>query len=149
MKHRGLNRYNVCIFAYGQTGSGKTYTINGTPNDLGLTPRAVKELFKALKRDSNKFSFAVHCYMMELYQDNLVDLLLPEKMPDKPRLDIKKDAKGWVTVQNVTSTVVNSSDELQDCIDVGLRRRKVRDPTTTSARRWEQRVEVVPISRRS
>ena len=51
-----------------QTGSGKTYTINGAPEDLGLTPRAVKELFRALNRDKNKFSFAVHCYMLELYQ---------------------------------------------------------------------------------
>ena len=50
-------------------------------------------------------------------QDNLVDLLLPEKMENRPRLEIKKDTKGWVTVQNSSTVVVNSPTELQDCID--------------------------------
>ncbi|CAN0061520.1 unnamed protein product, partial [Phaeothamnion confervicola] len=32
--------FNVCIFAYGQTGSGKTFTMSGTSDLPGLTPRA-------------------------------------------------------------------------------------------------------------
>ncbi|KAI4479672.1 hypothetical protein M0802_014362, partial [Mischocyttarus mexicanus] len=31
--------YNSCLLAYGQSASGKTYTIMGTENDPGLTPR--------------------------------------------------------------------------------------------------------------
>lgn len=54
-----IDGYNVCIFAYGQTGSGKTFTIYGSENNPGLTPRATKELFSYLKRDANKFSFAL------------------------------------------------------------------------------------------
>ncbi|WZZ37525.1 hypothetical protein YC2023_020926 [Brassica napus] len=54
-----VDGYNVCIFAYGQTGSGKTFTIYGHENNPGLTPRATKELFKILKRDSNRFSFSL------------------------------------------------------------------------------------------
>ncbi|CAH2042982.1 unnamed protein product [Thlaspi arvense] len=73
-----VDGYNVCIFAYGQTGSGKTFTIYGHENNPGLTPRATKELFKILKRDSNRFSFSLKAYMVELYQDTLVDLLLPK-----------------------------------------------------------------------
>ncbi|OAY80722.1 Kinesin-like calmodulin-binding protein [Ananas comosus] len=41
-----VDGYNVCIFAYGQTGSGKTFTIYGSENKPGLTPRATAELFK-------------------------------------------------------------------------------------------------------
>ena len=47
-------------------------------------------------------------YMLELYQDTLVDLLLPTEQsrggaaPERPKLDVKKDAKGWVTVTNIT-----------------------------------------------
>jgi predicted oxidoreductase len=54
-----VDGYNVCIFAYGQTGSGKTFTIYGSENNPGLTPRATAELFRILKRDSKKFSFSL------------------------------------------------------------------------------------------
>lgn len=37
--------YNACIFAYGQTGSGKTYTMMGSLEDPGLTPRVCESLF--------------------------------------------------------------------------------------------------------
>lgn len=72
-----VDGYNVCIFAYGQTGSGKTHTIYGTPDMPGLTPRGIHELFNVLDRDSGKYTFSVSCYMLELYQDDLADLLLP------------------------------------------------------------------------
>jgi kinesin family protein C1 len=42
-----LDGYKVCIFAYGQTGSGKTYTMLGTPEERGLIPRAMDQLFHA------------------------------------------------------------------------------------------------------
>ena len=40
-----IDGYNVCLFAFGQTGSGKTYTIQGTPENPGIVPRALDELF--------------------------------------------------------------------------------------------------------
>lgn len=44
-----IDGYNVCIFAYGQTGSGKTFTIQGSNEMPGLTPRAIVEMFETLK----------------------------------------------------------------------------------------------------
>ena len=72
-----VDGYNVCIFAYGQTGSGKTHTIYGSPSAPGLAPRGIAELFRVVRRDSAKFSFAVSAYVLELYQDSLSDLLTP------------------------------------------------------------------------
>lgn len=62
-----VDGYNVCIFAYGQTGSGKTYTIYGSEKSPGLTPRATTELFKIMKRDSNKFSFDLKVHLFHKY----------------------------------------------------------------------------------
>ncbi|XP_057492601.1 kinesin-like protein KIN-14E [Actinidia eriantha] len=117
-----VDGYNVCIFAYGQTGSGKTFTIYGSENNSGLTPRATSELFKILKRDSNKFSFSLKVYMVELYQDTLVDLLLP-KYAKRLKLDIKKDSKGMVSVENATVVTITTYEELKSIIQRGSERR--------------------------
>ncbi|KAI4314690.1 hypothetical protein L6164_027576 [Bauhinia variegata] len=117
-----VDGYNVCIFAYGQTGSGKTFTIYGSENNSGLTPRATAELFKILRRDAHKFSFSLKAYMVELYQDTLVDLLLP-KNAKRLKLDIKKDSKGMVTVENVTVLSISTMEELNNIIQRGSEQR--------------------------
>ncbi|XP_022739576.1 kinesin-like protein KIN-14E isoform X2 [Durio zibethinus] len=119
-----VDGYNVCIFAYGQTGSGKTFTIYGSDSNPGLTPRAIAELFKILRRDSNKFSFSLKAYMVELYQDTLVDLLLP-KNAKRPKLDIKKDSKGMVAVENATVMSISTFEELKTVIQRGSERRHI------------------------
>ncbi|GAB4848357.1 Kinesin-like protein KIN-14E [Ancistrocladus abbreviatus] len=119
-----VDGYNVCIFAYGQTGSGKTYTIYGSEVDPGLTPRATSELFKILRRDSKKFSFLLKVYMVELYQDTLVDLLLP-KNAKRLKLEIKKDSKGMVCVENVTTEHISTYEELRSIIQRGSEQRHV------------------------
>ncbi|KAJ4778873.1 Kinesin-like protein KIN-14I [Rhynchospora pubera] len=110
-----VDGYNVCIFAYGQTGSGKTFTIYGSENNPGLTPRAISELFRIIKRDSTKYSFSLKAYMVELYQDTLVDLLLP-KNAKRMKLEVKKDSKGVVSIENVTIVDISSFDELKSII---------------------------------
>ncbi|OEL25418.1 Kinesin-like calmodulin-binding protein-like protein [Dichanthelium oligosanthes] len=117
-----VDGYNVCIFAYGQTGSGKTFTIYGSDNNPGLTPRATSELFRVIKRDGNKYSFSLRAYMVELYQDNLVDLLLPKNVKQQ-KLEIKKDSKGVVTVENATVVSISSIEELRAIISRGSERR--------------------------
>ncbi|KAM7252506.1 hypothetical protein ACFE04_024389 [Oxalis oulophora] len=117
-----VDGYNVCIFAYGQTGSGKTFTIYGSENNPGLTPRATAELFKIIRRDNNKFSFSLKAYMVELYQDTLVDLLLP-KNAKRLKLEIKKDAKGMVIVENVTVVSISTHEELKSIIQKGSEQR--------------------------
>jgi uncharacterized coiled-coil DUF342 family protein len=119
-----LDGYNVCIFAYGQTGSGKTYTIYGDDANPGLTPRAISEVMRCVHRDSNKCSVKLECYMLELYRDDLIDLLLPPGVVETPKLEIKKDKKGWVTVPNATVVSVTSAEEINNVVQAGLKVRK-------------------------
>eukprot|EP00951_Prasinocladus_malaysianus_P006121 scaffold43350_cov33-Prasinocladus_malaysianus.AAC.1 len=118
-----LDGYNVCIFAYGQTGSGKTFTIYGNEQDAGLTPRAIDQLFRNIEADSHKFSFSVKCYMLELYQDTLLDLLLPGKRgKDTPKLEIKKDPKGMtqaVTKGKLTFVDLAGSERIKKSCSAG------------------------------
>lgn len=41
--------YNATVFAYGQTGSGKTHTMSGAPDEPGIIPRAVEEIFDQIE----------------------------------------------------------------------------------------------------
>eukprot|EP00204_Picochlorum_oklahomense_P000034 CAMPEP_0118798274 /NCGR_PEP_ID=MMETSP1161-20130426/689_1 /TAXON_ID=249345 /ORGANISM="Picochlorum oklahomensis, Strain CCMP2329" /LENGTH=1157 /DNA_ID=CAMNT_0006725649 /DNA_START=176 /DNA_END=3649 /DNA_ORIENTATION=+ len=121
-----VDGYNVCIFAYGQTGSGKTFTIYGSDELPGLTPRGVTELFDILERQSGKTSSKVQVSMLELYIDDLQDLLSDKKADGKKtRLEIKKDPKGVVTVPGSTIVEVHSVRELMDTIEAGQKRRHV------------------------
>merc|ERR1712050_663592 len=70
-----LDGFNVCIFAYGQTGSGKTFTMIGNDKYPGIAPRAFKGLYEIIEQNSDKFETSVSVYMMELYCDQIQDLL--------------------------------------------------------------------------
>ena len=91
-----VDGYNVCIFAYGQTGSGKTFTIVGAPDQPGIVPRAISDIYALMEENKNKFTFSVSCYMLELYNDQIIDL---QADTVNPKMDIRKDAKGMVYVQ--------------------------------------------------
>eukprot|EP00944_MAST-04C_sp_MAST-4C-sp1_P004286 g4286.t1 len=122
-----VDGYNVCIFAYGQTGSGKTYTMMGPSFDdnPGLIPRTVKEIFRIQRRDANKIKIGVKIYMVELYRDKLVDLLSNVAAKDQPSLNIKKDARGIVYVEDVTIRECRDKDMLIQAINDGQAKRKV------------------------
>ncbi|KAG8923926.1 kinesin motor protein cin8, partial [Tulasnella sp. 417] len=77
--------YNCTLFAYGQTGTGKTYTMQGdlTPSvtggpcaDAGMVPRVLSRLYKYL--ESSVADYSVKLSYVELYNEELRDLLAPE-----------------------------------------------------------------------
>jgi hypothetical protein len=41
---------NATIFAYGQTSSGKTFTMQGTPDQPGIIPLALRHIFDMIQR---------------------------------------------------------------------------------------------------
>ena len=78
--------------AYGQTGSGKTHTIFGSRASLdhlyankgnaelhyesGIVPRCVAHLFDHIKTNPNKAQFRVTMSFLEIYNEQITDLLL-------------------------------------------------------------------------
>lgn len=117
LMERALDGFNVCIFAYGQTGAGKTYTMSGpgkgcAPEQEGIQPRAVRELYRLMGKLEKKFKFTVTMYMCELHMTDLIDLLSPEKKKSKrPKLVVKKNAQGVVYVQNITEIEIKGGEE--------------------------------------
>eukprot|EP00434_Breviolum_minutum_P003495 symbB.v1.2.003073.t1/scaffold169.1/size288995/1 len=92
----------------------------------GLVPRAAEELFSVLRRYAHECDAKVVCSMFELYRDDLVDLLFTKakgKVP--PTLDIKKDPRGTVKVDNAVEIEVANPEDLQKAIMMGMDRRHV------------------------
>ncbi|KAJ1293587.1 hypothetical protein BS78_01G080100 [Paspalum vaginatum] len=126
--------YNSCMFAYGQTGSGKTHTMlgdieSGTRRNnvnCGMTPRVFEHLFariqkeKEIRRDE-KLRFSCKCSFLEIYNEQILDLLNPNSV----NLQIREDTKKGVHVENLTEhEVSNAREALQQLIE-GAANRKV------------------------
>jgi kinesin family member 5 len=79
-----LNGFNGVLMAYGQTGSGKTHTIFGSrPSgelnyQSGIVPRAVHHIFDYVKQNPNQAQFRVTISFLEIYMEQITDLLLPQ-----------------------------------------------------------------------
>merc|ERR1711871_266834 len=127
-----VDGYNVCIFAYGQTGSEKTYTMNGVSQAPGIQPRSVQEIFNIVARDSDKFDFKISIYMVEMYLDDLNDLLegtsggkVIGKRDRKNKLQVRKGLHGQVEVHGVTHCIARTPSELNGILESGMRKRRV------------------------
>lgn len=59
----------------GQTGSGKTFTMEGHTSDLGVSPRAVSELFVIVEKLKRDWSYVLTFSMLEIYNETILDLL--------------------------------------------------------------------------
>ena len=105
-----LAGYNCTIFAYGQTGTGKTYTMSGDMTDTlgllsdaaGIIPRVLYSLFSKIEADQLECS--VKCSFIELYNEELRDLISPE---DNAKLKIYDDASR----KNHAATLVQGMEE--------------------------------------
>jgi Kinesin motor domain len=124
-----MDGFNVCLFAYGQTGSGKTFTMTGSANEPGLTPRTVREIFRLIG-ERKHLDCKVTVYFVELYNDQLVDLLwlvdgkgrdrdVREINAQPPHLDIKMDANKMVFVKGAVIREVDSAESLMDAFTRG------------------------------
>ncbi|XP_035291510.1 kinesin-like protein KIN-14Q [Anguilla anguilla] len=122
-----MDGFNVCIFAYGQTGSGKTFTMVGD-KDLrspGIMPRTFRKIFDLIQENAAKFDFKVSAYMLELYNDRLLDLLVSPAEAFGRKIEIKKDKKGLVFPQGAETTAVGSAEELFALFQQGCANRHI------------------------
>jgi len=130
-----LSGYNGTIFAYGQTGAGKTFTITGlsledlsvefqTPHELrGLLPRCFEYLFSAISESTEKTdqSFLVKCSFLEIYQEQVIDLLEPSSQ----QLQVREDMQRGVYVDGLNEQTVSNVMQTYEILRTGARNRHV------------------------
>ncbi|KAK6241009.1 hypothetical protein SCA6_006398 [Theobroma cacao] len=129
-----LSGYNSCMFAYGQTGSGKTYTMLGEIEDLevkpspqrGMTPRIFEFLFARIQaeeeiRRDEKLKYNCKCSFLEIYNEQITDLL----DPSATNLLLREDVKKGVYVENLSEFEVQTVGDILKLLTQGSLNRKV------------------------
>ncbi|KAK6916496.1 Kinesin motor domain [Dillenia turbinata] len=129
-----LSGYNSCMFAYGQTGSGKTYTMLGEIDELevrpspnrGMTPRIFEFLFARIRaeeesRRDERLKYNCKCSFLEIYNEQITDLL----DPSSTNLLLREDIKKGVYVENLSEFEVHTVSDILGLLTQGSSNRKV------------------------
>ncbi|XAR72869.1 Plus-end-directed kinesin ATPase [Bertholletia excelsa] len=129
-----LSGYNSCMFAYGQTGSGKTFTMLGEIDELeikaspnrGMTPRMFEFLFARIRaeeesRRDERLTYNCKCSFLEIYNEQISDLL----DPSSTNLLLREDTKKEVYVENLTEFEVHTVSDILKLLSQGSSNRKV------------------------
>ncbi|XP_027102355.2 kinesin-like protein KIN-12E [Coffea arabica] len=129
-----MGGYNSCMFAYGQTGSGKTHTMLGDIEggtrrhsvNSGMTPRVFEYLFSRIQKErearrEEKLRFTCRCSFLEIYNEQILDLLDPSSV----NLQIREDNKKGIYVENLTEVEVTSARDVIQKLLQGATNRKV------------------------
>eukprot|EP00835_Amoeboradix_gromovi_P004875 NODE_411_length_9170_cov_0.431154.p1 type:complete len:588 gc:universal NODE_411_length_9170_cov_0.431154:3425-1662(-) len=117
-----IDGYNSTIFVYGQTSSGKTFTMQGIPEMTelrGIIPNTFAYIFNKIKELNSQF--LIRCSFLELYNEDLHDLLLK----DKPVLELKEYPDKTVYVKDLTSVPVHSPEDMDKLMKTGNMLRSV------------------------
>nr|CAG8439465.1 3105_t:CDS:2 [Entrophospora candida] len=127
-----LEGYNVTILAYGQTSSGKTHTMGTAdnnsipPESKGIIPRAMDTLFNFLNSPNYKTRrFSLKVSFVELYNEDLIDLLGEGHGDLRPQVMIREDAKGNILWSGLQEIRVNSVEEVMSYLAHGSLNRQV------------------------
>uniref|UniRef100_A0A914HIU5 Kinesin-like protein n=1 Tax=Globodera rostochiensis TaxID=31243 RepID=A0A914HIU5_GLORO len=134
--------YNAIVFAYGQTGSGKTYTMGTTSFEAdqqqqtntaaGIIPRAVVQLFNGINkrretaRKAGKVipTFEISVQFIELYNEQLIDLLSSKRHSSASSITIHEDpVRHEVHLRGVSWHNVTSPEGILAALKAGARRR--------------------------
>jgi len=108
--------YNVTVLAYGQTGSGKThsmgtaYNASDDPALHGVIPRSVRDIFRYILDNSDK-SFRVGVSFMELYNEQLFDLLSTKPRREDTIVDIREDGNKGIKIPGLTEMDITSVEQ--------------------------------------
>ncbi|XP_047193627.1 stAR-related lipid transfer protein 9 isoform X2 [Scophthalmus maximus] len=116
--------YNVCLFAYGQTGSGKTYTMMGTPDSIGLTPRICQGLFRSEDTfPDGQNSSRIEISFLEIYNERVRDLLTRGEQKRKASLKVREHPEKGPYVQDLSQHVVSDCKQAMELLEEGIANR--------------------------
>ncbi|KAJ3732595.1 P-loop containing nucleoside triphosphate hydrolase protein [Lentinula guzmanii] len=126
-----MEGFNAVIFAYGQTASGKTYTLSGSEAEPGIIPRAMRQVFSYIRRTETR-EYLLRCSYLEIYNEQIHDLLAPPGAPNKVELQ-GGTVTGEIILAPLREEVVTSIKGVKDVLKRGESHRR------TACTDWNER----------
>lgn len=123
-----VDGYNGTCFVYGQTGSGKTFTMFGSEQLFGIAHLAINDIFEAADRrkEDNNLRTTVSVSFIQVYVEQVYDLLVADSKRAPVSLNIQEDAKKGIRVENLRIIPVANKEECHGLVSHGLNNRRVR-----------------------
>ncbi|XP_078607912.1 chromosome-associated kinesin KIF4A-like [Branchiostoma floridae x Branchiostoma japonicum] len=113
--------YNATVLAYGQTGSGKTHTMGGAYSSsiedesvVGIIPRVIHHIFKGIE-ERDKSDFTIKVSYLELYNEEIIDLLSKEK----ENIVIRDTTSGGISITGLQEITAPTGEDLVGCLEQG------------------------------
>lgn len=128
-----LSGYDATAFAYGQTGTGKTYTMEGDPeatDGAGLMPRAAAAVLTALS-DSKCLESTVTMSYLEIYNEELSDLLAPAHMQQKLELMDSGGSRGVCCI-GLSEVPVQTLDDIAELVKAAQEKKRMAETRMNS-----------------
>lgn len=123
-----MEGYNCSVFVYGATGAGKTFTMIGNSQNPGITYLTMDHLFYMINSHEKDREFDIGVSYIEVYNENVYDLLKPSKTP----LQLREDSKYGVMVAGLTLNNIKTARELLNMLENGNKNR-TQHPTDANA----------------
>lgn len=153
-----IEGYNSTIFAYGPTSSGKTYTMFGVDsdgdgyfntNERGIIPRVCELLFNRLETKEENIETSVKCSFLEIYKENIRDLLKKNSVDrkDDENLKIRTHPHGTY-IQGLSQKFVSNTHEVLSVIEHGAKQRSMASTSLNSVSSRSHAVLTLVISQK-
>jgi hypothetical protein len=118
--------YHCCLFAYGQTGSGKSYSMVGYGANKGIVPMCCEEIFNRVEKNTDAgLRYEVMISMVEIYNEQVQDLLVRPAARPKKGLDIRESQQLGIYIEGVLKRPVDSYKAIAAVVDEGTENRSV------------------------
>jgi kinesin family protein 4/21/27 len=101
---------------------GSGYLSGVAEENLGIIPRVIKQIFSEVNRRKSKADIAIKCAFLEIYNEEIIDLLdhdADKMKPIKKDITIREEKNGAISVYGVKEVLVKTEQEMAGWLDLG------------------------------
>ncbi|KYQ90484.1 kinesin-1 [Tieghemostelium lacteum] len=147
-----LGGFNTTIFCYGQTGSGKSHTMfgSGDKSDTagwGIIPRSNLLMFSTIDQQDQIGEISIKCSFLEIYMENIQDLLNPKK--DPKTIKIRESKTLGIYVEGLEEEYVQDENDIMELIAIGESSRSVAKTNMNQKSSRSHSILIIQIEQKS